>query len=241
MKKNNKNIGDNIFKNNSRWSFGGNVFKNFEKHINKSVPLYKTTHNLYLNLSDFFIQNDSYILDIGCSTGNFINSIYDRHIKNEKKMRYVGVENTKEMVNFCIKKYKKKNLSFLYKNIENYNFPKCSIISSFYTIQFISQKNRQKLIEKIFKSLNWGGAFFMVEKVRGPDARFQDILNQAYIEFKLSQGFSESQIINKSKSLKGILEPFSTKGNLDLLKRAGFKDVLTVFKYACFEGFLAIK
>ena len=30
MKKNNKNIGDNIFKNNSRWSFGGNVFKNFE-------------------------------------------------------------------------------------------------------------------------------------------------------------------------------------------------------------------
>ena len=81
----------------------------------------------------------------------------------------------------------------------------------------------------------------MVEKVRGPDARFQDILNQAYIEFKLSQGFSESQIINKSKSLKGILEPFSTKGNLDLLKRAGFKDVLTVFKYACFEGFLAIK
>ena len=81
----------------------------------------------------------------------------------------------------------------------------------------------------------------MVEKVRGPDARFQDILSQVYIEFKLTQGFSETQIINKSKSLKGILEPFSTKGNLDLLKRAGFKDVLTVFKYACFEGFLAIK
>ena len=39
--------GDNIFKNNSDWSFGGNIFKNFEKHINKSVPLYKTTHDLY--------------------------------------------------------------------------------------------------------------------------------------------------------------------------------------------------
>ena len=109
-------------------------------------------------MSDFFIQNDSYILDIGCSTGNFINSIYDRHIKNEKKMRYVGVDNTKEMVNFCKKKYKKKNLSFLYKNIENYNFPKCSIISSFYTIQFIS-KNRQKLIEKYLSHLI-GGSFF---------------------------------------------------------------------------------
>ena len=81
----------------------------------------------------------------------------------------------------------------------------------------------------------------MVEKVRGPDARFQDILNQVYTEFKLSQGFSEEQIINKSKSLKGILEPFSSKGNLDLLKRAGFKDIVTVFKYGNFEGFLSIK
>ena len=36
------------------------------------------------------------------------------------------------------------------------------------------------------------------------------------------------------------MEPFSTNGNLDLLKRAGFKDTLTVMKHLCFEGFLAI-
>ena len=50
-----------------------------------------------------------------------------------------------------------------------------------------------------------------------------------------------SKIINKSRSLKGVMEPFSTKGNMDMLKRAGFKDILTVFKYGFFEGFLAIK
>lgn len=233
--------GDNIFKNNSDWSFGGNIFKNFEKHINKSVPLYKTTHDLYLNLSDFFLQDKSQILDIGCSTGNFLNAIYKRHYQNEKKIKYIGLDNTKEMINFCKNKYKKIKINFLLKNVDDYKITKCCIISSFYTMQFISPKKRQSLINRIYKGLNWGGAFFLVEKVRGPDARFQDILNQVYVEFKLSQGFSESQIISKSKSLKGILEPFSSKGNLDLLKRAGFKDVLTVFKYACFEGFLAIK
>ena len=241
MKNKKKNTGDNIFKDNSQWSFGGNVFKNFENHINKSVPLYPITHDLYLNLSDFFLQKDSAILDIGCSTGNFLNKIYLRHRYNDKKLKFIGIDNTKEMIGLCKKKYKRKKLKFLLKDIENYKIPKSCIISSFYTIQFISPKKRQSLINKIFESLNWGGAFFMVEKVRGPDARFQDILNQVYIEFKLSQGFTESQIINKSKSLKGILEPFSTKGNFDLLKRAGFKDVITVFKYACFEGFLAIK
>ncbi|MEK7298654.1 MAG: methyltransferase, partial [Candidatus Margulisiibacteriota bacterium] len=43
------------------------------------------------------------------------------------------------------------------------------------------------------------------------------------------------------EQLKGVLEPFSTQGNLDLLKRAGFVDVTSVMKYICFEGFLAIK
>jgi tRNA (cmo5U34)-methyltransferase len=45
----------------------------------------------------------------------------------------------------------------------------------------------------------------------------------------------------KTRSLKGVLEPFSTQGNIQLLKRSGFKDIMTVFKYGCFEGFLAIK
>ena len=69
----------------------------------------------------------------------------------------------------------------------------------------------------------------------------QDILNQTYIEYKLSKGYTPDQIINKSSSLKSVLEPFSSKGNLDLLKRAGFKDTICIFKYACFEGILAIK
>ena len=91
------------------------------------------------------------------------------------------------------------------------------------------------------KRENWGGAFILFEKVRGPDARFQDMLTQTYNEFKVSEGFSADQIMAKSNSLKGVLEPFSTSGNLSLLKRAGFKDIMTVFKYGCFEGFLAIK
>ena len=73
-----------------------------------------------------------------------------------------------------------------------------------------------------------GWCLFFVEKVRGNDARFQDIMNQAYIDFKFEQGFSSDEILSKSRSLKSVLEPFSTQGNLDLLKRAGFKDIITI-------------
>ena len=53
--------------------------------------------------------------------------------------------------------------------------------------------------------------------------------------------FNETEIIHKSRSLKGILEPFSTQANFDMMRRAGFEDCMTVAKNLCFEGFLAIK
>ena len=231
-----------IVKKNSNWNFKGNVYKYFDKHIKKSVPMYQETQDLYLQISDFFLQNNSKIIDLGSSTGTFLFNCSRRHLNNQKKIKYIGIDNTPEMINYCKKKYKKeKNLVFKKTDISKTDLSKSCIISSFYTIQFISPKKRQVIINKIYKSLNWGGAFFFVEKVRGSDARFQDIMTQTYNEYKISQGFNPNEIIAKSRSLKGILEPFSTNGNLQLLKRAGFKDIMTVFKYACFEGFLAIK
>ena len=105
------------------------------------------------------------------------------------------------------------------------------------------EKNKKfiKIINKIYKSLNWGGAFIIFEKTRGSDARFQDIFTTLYADYKLQQGYSPSEIIGKTRSLKGVLEPFSSQGNLDMLRRAGFKDIITVMKYLGFEGCLCIK
>ena len=55
MKKKNK-VGQNISARNSSWTFGGKVSKDFDNHIDKSVPLYKWTHELGLNFSDFLLK-----------------------------------------------------------------------------------------------------------------------------------------------------------------------------------------
>ena len=62
----------------------------------------------------------------------------------------------------------------------------------------------------------------------------------AHLRYKLSS-FTPEEIIGKSLSLQGVLEPFSSNGNIDLLKRAGFVDFVTVFRNLCFEGVLALK
>ena len=115
------------------------------------------------------------------------------------------------------------------------------LVVSYYCVQFVPPRQRQELINRIYERLNWGGAFILFEKVRAPDARFQDMMVSLYNDHKARSGFSAEEILNKAASLKGVLEPFSSQGNLDLLRRAGFTDIMTVMKYVCFEGFLAIK
>lgn len=235
-------IDKNIVKKNSNWNFKGNVSRYFDEHIKRSIPFYLESQDLYLQYTDFFLQERSNIIDLGSSTGSFLNKIYERHKNNQKKLKFIGIDNTKEMINFCKNKYKnKKKIKFYFNDIEKADLRSACIIISFYTIQFISPKKRQNIIDKIYKNLNWGGAFFFMEKVRSSDARFQDMSTQIYNEFKLSNKFTGDQIISKSRSLKGILEPFSTNANLYLLKRAGFQDICSIFKFGCFEGFLAIK
>lgn len=139
------------------------------------------------------------------------------------------------------KNLKKKNISFFNKDVTKYKFKKSDLYISLFTIQFIHQKYRQKLLTKIYDSLNWGGGLIIAEKVRSYDARTQDMSNQIYNEWKRGNGFNSNQILNKTTSLAGVLDPFSSKGNLDQFKRAGFKDISTVAKYICFEMFLLIK
>jgi len=231
--------GDKIEAANANWKFNGSMVEHFEEHVSKSVPLYKEGHELIVKLSDYFVKDDSTCYELGSSAGTLINKLAKVH--EFRNAKFIGIEIEEDMVNKANELYRNGNLSFICDDMTTVNLDKADLIVSYYTIQFIHPKLRQQLINKIYDSLNWGGAFIFYEKVRANDARFQDIISNLYMEYKLDQGYSAGEIIGKAKSLKGVLEPFSTQGNIDMLKRAGFVDILSVQKYMNFEGFLVIK
>ncbi len=235
-----KKLGDGIEAKIGNWKFSGEVVKNFDNHIKKSVPGYDEGHELITKLVPFFVgETGSKIVEIGCSTGKLTKKICKSIDRSD--LQFLGIDIETDMINFAKENNEYENCSFEVADVKDYDISNSSIISSYYTIQFINPSIRQMIINKIFKSLNWGGAFIFFEKVRGPDARFQDILQTLYTEYKMSQGYNEKEIIGKTLSLKGILEPFSSNANIDMLKRAGFKDINLIFKRLCFEGYLAIK
>ena len=235
-------VGDGLKADNANWNFGSEVVENFDSHASRSIPLYCEGHELISNLSDFFVSSNSVCYEIGCSTGTLTYKLAS-HNSDKTGSRFIGIDIEKEMIQAARGKTEPlpDNVEFIEDDILQIELEPADLIASYYTVQFIRPAERQRLISKLYESLQWGGALIMFEKVRGPDARFQDILSRLYDDYKLEQGYSAEEIISKSRSLKGVLEPFSTQGNLDLLKRAGFVDVMTVMKNMCFEGFLAIK
>jgi len=231
--------GDGIKADNAAWKFNGKMVEQFETHVARSVPFYDEGHDLVVKLSDYFVKEDSISYELGSSTGKLSHKLSLHH--DSKNARFIGIEIEEDMVKKASATYHHDNLSFVCEDINTLEFESSDLIVAYYTVQFIHPKQRQALIDKVYKALNWGGAFIMYEKVRANDARFQDIMTGLYTEYKLDQGYTAEEIVAKSKSLKGVLEPFSTQGNLDMLNRAGFIDILSIQKYVNFEGFLAIK
>ncbi|MBN3815930.1 methyltransferase domain-containing protein [Paraburkholderia sp. Se-20369] len=223
------------------WTFGGNVADTFVDHVRRSVPYYDAGHDLVCQLSDFFCHGDSVCYEIGVSTGQLLRKLAEHHA-SKPGIRWVGIDPVESMIakarQHCIEI---PNIELEIGDARLYGFEKSDLIVSFYCMQFVPPKDRQDVFNRIYERLHWGGAFILFEKVRAPDARFQDMTVSLYNDYKRREGFSADEILNKTASLKSVLEPFSTEANLGLLKRAGFVDVTTVMKYLCFEGFLAIK
>ena len=232
---------DSKFTGKERWTFSG-IEENFDSHVSKSVPLYDEFHELALSYADFLLKTDSVILDLGCSTGTFANKLCER-FDNLENLKVIGVDEVDEMVAHAQAiNASDRRIEFAQQKIELMEFPgNTQLVTSFFTLQFLHPRHRQDTIQKIYDSLDWGGGFILAEKVRAPDARFQDWASQIYLDFKTRQGYSDDEINSKSRSLRGVMEPFSTEENKRMLARAGFVDVMTIGKWVCFEVFLAVK
>ena len=236
-------VGDQIKAERASWNFDGVIPENFDNHVSRSVPGYLEGHEIIASLTDFFVtQKDSKIVDIGSSTGSLINKLYSRH--KDKQLNFIGIDPVQKMCNIANQKNIKNKCSTNFYCSDFLNFEikgKVSIYISYYTMQFIHPSIRQEFINKVYSTLEWGGAFFLFEKIRAPDARFQDYMTQVYNDFKLRNGYEIKEIYKKSESIRGVLEPFSEKGNIDLFLRAGFKDFSTIYHNICFRGWLLIK
>lgn len=233
-------VGDDIIVTDTRWSFGGNTHEHFDEHVNKSVPLYGHGHQLIEQAIEFFSRPGGTIIDMGCSTGTLLERIAQK--PTSRSLSLIGLDIEADMVKAARRRCAHHdNISIAQGDALTADYRDSQAVIMYYTLQFVAISQRFAILRRVADGLVEGGALFLFEKVLAPDPFTQDITAQLYQEYKVLNGFSADEIINKANSLRSIMAPVLSEKNVSDLREAGFSKIITLQKYLCFEGVLAIK
>ena len=232
-------VGDGIRLAGTSWNFD-QAAASFDQHVIRSIPQLTEQREFVARLARFFLRKDALVYELGVATGGLAEAVL-RHI-DERQISYVGLDISTAMVQHAGHRLARDaRFSAEVCDILSYQFAPAALMLSYYTLQFVAVGQREELLRRIHAALTPGGALVVYEKTIAADPRLQDMLGQLYTDFKLDQGFSPQEILNKTKSLQGLVEPCTSEWNKALLRRCGFSVVETIFRNHCFEGYLAIK
>jgi tRNA (cmo5U34)-methyltransferase len=219
----------------------------FDEHIDWSIRGYSDLLDDVVSLSRYFVEADTNVVDIGCSTGKLTARILEHNHESCPDAQYVGVEvaegffdNLEDRKVALDEIYPDTSVNFIQDDIRNYEFENCSLITSLFTLQFMPYSCREEVIDNIYNGLNEGGAFIFGEKIDTSHSRIENMLRTVYYEFK-SKSFDYEDIMQKELTLKNMLKPNSWDEIEDMLDRAGFKAVQSFWQNHLFIGALAIK
>ena len=203
----------------------------FDTHIDLSIPNYSFAAEQVRNLSEYFIQDDTNVYDLGCSTGKFLKSLPLRD-----NVRYVGIDCSENLIP---KNGDNDGIRWECCDLLNYkDFNQSSYVISMFTLQFLPLHKRKFLLEKIRQGLNTGGAFISCEKVYSSNAKFQDITNSLYYEHK-RKNFEGNEILNKEKDLRKIMQIQSLEQSIKDLEEIGKVDIF--WRSFNFVGLIVVK
>lgn len=233
---------DKVFKEpiQKQFEFDEAVASVFDDMLERSIPFYSEVLSLVCDIAIKYSQENSQILDLGCSTANTLIAIGK---KANFPIKLAGIDNSSAMLDMAIQKSKAYGLNIELKNsdILKVDYGNNSVIIANYMLQFIRPSQREKLVKKIFDGIYDGGIFIFSEKIIFEEKRLNKIMIDLYLDFKKRQGYSDFEISQKREALENVLIPYTEKENKELILNAGFKAFETIFKFGNFAAYIALK
>lgn len=224
------------------FEFDEAVVQVFDDMVSRSVPLYREVMVSATQWTLGYVQPQSKIVDVGCSTGTFLEFV-GRLL--EEPVTLVGLDNAAPMLKQAHRKLatvaERHQIELVEIAAEDYEFENCSVVVMNYTLQFLPVKQRRSLLTHIFQGLNPGGLLFLSEKVRSPWPQFQETMTQNYERFKTKNGYAQREIERKKEALENVLIPLTEIQLRQMFHDSGFERVDSLLKQHNFMTFVALK
>ena len=219
----------------------------FDDHIEKSIRGYGNLLEDIISMSRYFVEDNTRVYDIGCSTGKFTQMMLEANQDFCCAAEYIGVEIADGFYDDLIRRQEDINrlhpwasTKFLFEDVRDTEFYDASLVTSIFTLQFMPKKDRKQVINNIYEGLNCGGAFIFSEKTICENANFQDMLTFNYYDYK-RKSFDTEDIMNKERTLRHMMKPNTWNEITDMIYEAGFKDIQPFWRNHMFVGAIAVK
>ena len=213
----------------------------FDSHIDSSIRGYQDLWGDVLKFSEYFVEDETTVIDIGCSTGRLLKAMKIQNDRFAPQCTYRGIELESS---FFPELGDEDRLTFEKLDVRNFDWDKkainCCMVTSLFTLQFLPKRDRQQLIEQIHDSLSKGGAFIFSEKLLSSTSQLEEMMTFCYYDWKRKH-FSAEQILEKEEKLRHMMKPLCLDDLIALVKSAGFRDIQTFWQNFNFVGIIALK
>jgi len=223
-----------------QFEFDERIAAVFDDMLKRSVPFYEEAMALTKRFALAYLRDGGRLYDLGCSTATTLLDI-ERDLKVAAEL--VGIDNAASMLEQARRKLGvfESNIRLEEADIMTYAYEAADVFVTNYTLQFVRPPVRETLVQRIFDTLNPGGAFIFSEKVVSEDKRLNKLLIDNYYDFKKAQGYSEYEIMHKREALENVLIPYTDAENREMVARCGFAHCETIFRWGNFVTYIALK
>lgn len=224
------------------FEFDEAVAQVFDDMVSRSVPLYRDVMISATQWTLAYVQPHSAIVDVGCSTGTFL-ELVGRLLQHPATL--IGLDNAEPMLQQAKTKLASvqphHQVTLVQTEAEAYDFSDCSVVVMNYTLQFLPLKKRRSLLSKIYQGLNPGGLLFLSDKVISPWPQLQETMTEHYERFKAKNGYAQREIERKKEALENVLIPLTEHQLREMLHQSGFERLDSLMKQHNFMTFVALK
>ena len=185
------------------FTFSGDMTgETFTTHVNEQLPFYKLVTDATSMIVRNYLPKHGVVYDIGASTGNVSNAIKD--FVKTRNASVISIEESESMAStwngygkLCVDDA----VTFEY---ENFDVAVCFLVLMFMTVN-----ERAYLISQLKSKMNAGGAIIIVDKLLVQGGYFGTVMRRLTFDWKLKNGSTPEQIINKELSLSGVQRPMT--------------------------------
>lgn len=212
----------------------------------------KRTIQLILDLFGYHYEppEGRIILDIGCGDGTITKHFIERFPNNT----FYLMDGSEDMLSRAKESLKCDNVVFIKQTFEEYidknpNTSTYDFVFSSNAIHHLDSYSKEKFYKRIYHDLLQNGFFINIDLVlpsseRSEQLQFKmwiDWMNETLMKINLKNDVGKHDNLPKVYKSKSENQPSTLTDQMEMLGRAGFKDVDCFFKYSIFAMFGGIK